>query len=274
VATPAPAAKPIPVEKPFLWRVDGKNGPTYLFGTIHVGVNAETELPPSVWKAFNEAKVFAMEADLGKIDYGKVMALSQMPAGDKLSKHLSKEQFDLLLKLSGTPAAQLDSMQPWFSMIAVLQRAAAEFMITAMDLVFQKKASEQKKRLVYLEAADDQMEIIAKSLDAKVLARSLDQMIKEKKTTLDDLKQQIRDLMAAYRKGDTSYDFTKDSGLTGPALLEKILYERNRNWMPEIEKLVAEGNAFIAVGAMHLIGEKSVLDLLDKKGIKAVRIEK
>ncbi len=49
-------------------------------------------------------------------------------------------------------------------------------------------------------------------------------------------------------------------------MLESILYNRNRNWIPKIETQITKEITFIAVGAAHLGGDKGVLNLLRKKG--------
>jgi uncharacterized protein YbaP (TraB family) len=47
---------------------------------------------------------------------------------------------------------------------------------------------------------------------------------------------------------------------------ENFLNQRNKNWIPEIEKLISSQKTFIAVGAGHLPGEFGVIELLRKKG--------
>lgn len=48
------------VEQPFLWRVDGAAGPSYLFGTIHAGVSIR-DLPTIVGDSLLESNAFVME---------------------------------------------------------------------------------------------------------------------------------------------------------------------------------------------------------------------
>jgi uncharacterized protein YbaP (TraB family) len=42
--------------------------------------------------------------------------------------------------------------------------------------------------------------------------------------------------------------------------------------VPELEQLHASGGGFVAVGAMHLIGKRSVLDLLRQRGYQVTRL--
>ncbi len=56
--------------------------------------------------------------------------------------------------------------------------------------------------------------------------------------------------------------------------VEVLLDERNKNWIPKIEKAINEKPSFIAVGGGHLGGKNGVLNLLKAKGykVKAIRL--
>ena len=59
-----------------------------------------------------------------------------------------------------------------------------------------------------------------------------------------------------------------------PKVAEALLYNRNANWANWIKtRLDQPGTVFIAVGAGHLAGAKSVQDLLTQKGIKVTRVK-
>ena len=47
---------------------------------------------------------------------------------------------------------------------------------------------------------------------------------------------------------------------------EVLLLQRNRNWIPVMQGLMAEETVFFAVGAGHLAGEEGVIALLRKAG--------
>ena len=53
----------------------------------------------------------------------------------------------------------------------------------------------------------------------------------------------------------------------------ELLDDRNKNWIPKIEKLIAKKRTFIAVGAGHLGGPKGVIQLLRKEGYTLTPIE-
>jgi uncharacterized protein YbaP (TraB family) len=202
-----------------------------------------------------------------------MMEKAMLPEGEKLSNTLSKEQMKLLSDLSGMPEMQLEQFKPWFASIAMLQKAMASVSTVGMDLVFQRKAKEANKRVLYLEEADAQIDMIIDAIDGATLKEALDSMVKEGITTDKALIAKLKELIAAYKTGDDKFDFAKFSGYTDEKLMEKILYRRNRNWIPMIESIVSEGNGFVAVGVMHLLGKHSVIELLSQKGLKATRVD-
>ena len=52
-----------------------------------------------------------------------------------------------------------------------------------------------------------------------------------------------------------------------PMLYQRLLVERNKNWMPKIEALFARtGRALVVVGAAHLVGPDGVVAMLKAKG--------
>ena len=50
-------------------------------------------------------------------------------------------------------------------------------------------------------------------------------------------------------------------------MYQRLLVDRNRNWLPKIEALFArKGRAFVVVGAAHLVGPDGLLAMLKAKG--------
>ena len=53
---------------------------------------------------------------------------------------------------------------------------------------------------------------------------------------------------------------------------EQMVFARNADWIPKLEKMFASGNVFVVVGADHLSGPRGVVALLEKRGFKLTRI--
>ena len=50
------------------------------------------------------------------------------------------------------------------------------------------------------------------------------------------------------------------------AFLDKLLWQRNEKMVQRLKPLFDEGKVFVAVGAMHLPGEKGILRRLEQQG--------
>jgi uncharacterized protein len=61
--------------------------------------------------------------------------------------------------------------------------------------------------------------------------------------------------------------------LEAPALMKRLLTDRNQRWVPKIEELArGEQNAIVIVGAGHLPGKQGVIELLKQKGLKVTQL--
>jgi uncharacterized protein YbaP (TraB family) len=96
--------------------------------------------------------------------------------------------------------------------------------------------------------------------------------------------QHARAMLDAYVAGDESKILAISAGERDHALahgytvaeydqeMQELLYDRNASWITAIEQLHADGGGFVAVGAMHLVGPRSVLDLLGRNGYRITRL--
>ena len=75
------------------------------------------------------------------------------------------------------------------------------------------------------------------------------------------------DWMAERHMPDLKLDEVNDR------LMADLLDGRNAAWLPRLLPVVAEGNAFVAVGALHLVGESGLIAALEREGYTATRLE-
>jgi uncharacterized protein YbaP (TraB family) len=53
---------------------------------------------------------------------------------------------------------------------------------------------------------------------------------------------------------------------------QRLLYDRNARMLERMQLQLKTGAAFIAVGALHLYGEKGLLNLLERDGYRLTRV--
>ena len=272
---PAPKDPSLVLARPLLWAAakDGKT--TYFLGTMHLGVDAESRLPEIVWKDFDAAPSFAMETDLKSPEAAKMQTDMKRKKGT-LHEELGPEYWKKLEDALGAPvAAQLDGMKTMVPATLLSMKGLPQTL--PMDGVLREKAEGAHKKLVFLEDASKDEAILEKWMDAKALKEILDD--------LDGGEQRQKDMLAAYIAGDDQKllalsDDEKKAALAHgytaadyEAQMKDLLYDRNASWIPALEKLHKDGGGFVAVGAMHLIGPKSVLELLAKDGFTVTRVD-
>jgi uncharacterized protein YbaP (TraB family) len=90
------------------------------------------------------------------------------------------------------------------------------------------------------------------------------------------VKQDFGGMLDAWSRGDVkgiARTFDHDLS-TSPELRDSLIRQRNANWSKWIEQRMEQpGEVLIAVGAGHLAGPYSVLEMLRKDGYKIRRVE-
>lgn len=265
------APKKDPIKKPLFWSIEKDGKTSYALGTIHVGVDAEARLPDLVWTKLDTAPTFAMETDLTDPALQKVLECVKC----SLRKDLGEKHWKKLEDTIGADvAARLDGMKPMVAATMMSMRGLPN--TTQMDTLLLARAQNKHKKIVYLEKAEHEAAILEKWMNLKAL-----------KAMLDDVEagaKQTQEMLEAYVTGDDVKMVALSDGEKANALkhgyteaeynesMQDMLYGRNAAWIEPIEKLHAEGGGFVAVGAMHLVGPKNVLAMLEAKGYKITRI--
>jgi uncharacterized protein YbaP (TraB family) len=250
---------------PMLWEVQGAHGPSYLFGTIHAGFQADRDLPAWVWDKLDAADTFIMELDPTTIPIVEMAKLGQLPEGKSLDQMLGEKDFAVLVRLLETSAESLKRLQPWAALLLVTQRLYPT--PVPLDLALRDRAVAKGKNLVYLESWKLQAEIIA-MMDVEDLRDLLDAKGKGRV--------QLEALVAAYRAGD--FDKLAAIGLDpeeiakNPARNARLLDDRNRAWIGTLVPHLERGGAFVAVGALHFAGEHGLIELLRERGYVLTRV--
>ena len=78
----------------------------------------------------------------------------------------------------------------------------------------------------------------------------------------------------AWKSGDSQglHSIMNQSFADHPKQYERLVLQRNKNWLPVLEKILKENElTLVVVGAGHLVGPQSVVELLKNKGYKVVQ---
>jgi len=265
--------------KSSVWKVSKGNDHIYIGGTVHILPASEFPLPTEFNEAYNKSDSIVLETKLPdagdtafqmkmmqKMSYGNGKTI-----GDFLSKR-THQQLGKYISGLGVDIAMFERFKPGVlvTMLAMIEAQHAQLSGEGVDIFYSKQASRDSKGIAYLESADFQMNMIA-----EMGAGNEDRFIKSNLEQMKDFKSMFLGLLKAWRAGDEQQlnKLAIKPMLDDPKTIRTLLTDRNRNWVPHIERMFA-GNGkssdkeFVLVGVAHLIGDKNLLALLKAKGYR------
>jgi len=94
--------------------------------------------------------------------------------------------------------------------------------------------------------------------------------IKRNLAELNNYNDIFKGLLTAWREGDTdtlNKVAVENMQKNDPETYKQLLKDRNNNWLPKVEAMFNnDSSEFVLVGAGHLVGQDSLLTLLENKG--------
>jgi uncharacterized protein YbaP (TraB family) len=263
-------------EKSLLWQVSRDDKSIFLLGSIHYLRKENYPLNPTILKALDASKRLVLEIDLNSISAETAQRVTLDKAmyrdGSTLMQNVSDETYQLAARRAtelGLDMRILNPMKPWFAaltMIAVkLQKMGLDPRL-GVDRYLAERAKSSGKPTGGLETLEFQLGIFD-----QLSHREQEMMLRETAGELERLDNNMNDIVKSWLSGDS--DRLMTLMLAGmqeyPELYEKVLIERNRRWLVDIEKLLQqESGAMVVVGAAHLLGKQSVIEMLKEKGYR------
>lgn len=263
---------------PALWKVADEDTTIYLFGTVHVLPEGIEWYDATIADALTGSDIIVTEIPMDKGSEAEMQQLTMtkglLPPGTTLRSLLTPEQTETYvgaLAKIGAPAEAFDPFKPWLagltlSLIPLMQQGYSPE--SGVEKVLLAKAADKPKGA--LETAEFQLGIFdGMATEAQV------SFMMEAATGIDDVKPMLDRMVSEWAKGDAEQlAAIMNEQMSDPAVAEALLYNRNANWAEWIgERLDQPGTVFIAVGAGHLAGARSVQDYLAEKGLTVSRVK-
>jgi len=259
-------------EKGILWRIEGAaNQPSYLLGTIHSDDVRVTNVPASVAQAFQQADSFSGEIEM---DLPNLMQASQatlLSDGQSLEQLVGAslyKQTVQLLAAYGMPELVVQRMKPWAA-AATLSLPRPQTGIF-LDMALYHQAAAAGKRVYGLETIAEQvgaLESMSPELQVTMLRDAVAQH--------HQVEQLIEQLITAYLRRDlkalesiSNAAMQDGDDRVAEMFSTEVVDRRNYRMLERMQPRLREGNAFVAVGALHLPGDKGLLNLLRNKGYR------
>jgi uncharacterized protein YbaP (TraB family) len=263
----------------FMWKVEGPGGSAYLLGSLHVLTADSYPLSATINKAFAESMTLVEEVDIDETNDPMIMmaALSKamLTDGRTLEQIIRPELFAEVkarAEKAGLPIMAIQRMKPWLvalTLMAPTLQAAGFKPELGIDRHFFDRAKDSGMKRQALETMAfqiDQFDALPPKLQEDLL-----------KSTLEDLDAEVsgvKEMALAWTFGDVAAieKLTLASLKEAPELYQRLLVDRNRNWMPHVEACIKNGSGcFIVVGAAHLVGPDGLPALLIQKGYKVTQ---
>jgi uncharacterized protein YbaP (TraB family) len=262
-----------------LWEVRGAHNTVYLLGSIHVLRATDYPLAAPLLAAYDRSQAIVMEIDLDDLDVGRlqadVLASALLRQGSSLPRVMGAQAYARARADAGRLHVDLstyDRYAPWFVAQAIteLQLAQLGFQSqSGIETYFLARARADHKPVSGLETVADQLAVLARmpvELQTDYLLSSL--------ADAAELPAQLDAMVAAWQHGDSRWfraEIAHEFG-SEPRLYDSLLAGRNRRWLPKIEALLHDTRDYLViVGTGHLVGPRSVIDLLRRDGIDATQ---
>ena len=272
-----------------LYRISG-NGlekPSYVVGTYHLAPASFVDSIPGAREAFASVEQVCGELDMRDLQApGNVVKMTdamRIPDGKSLKELLSEDEMARLnaymRSVMGvdftnpmidmqmgkfTPAAVMTQLQ-----IVQYMKVTPGFNPAALiDVYFQNEAAKARKPVIGFENVDFQVSVLYKGSSLERQKEQLFCMVGNPEKTL----QTVKDIANAYFAQElakleqlANEDMDGDCGST-PEEKDALIYNRNADWAEKIPAIIGEKPTLFVVGALHLPGERGLLQLLKNKG--------
>jgi uncharacterized protein YbaP (TraB family) len=288
----AEEAAKTPNGEAMLWKIEGNGAPepSYLLGTIHMTDERVATLSGPVRQVLSTVKTVALEiANVGdkqamQAELGKRPDLMVLKGGS-LWDYMSPEMQEIIsrqLEQVGIPQAVAGRLQPWLPAMTLAvslcetQRNQAGHLV--LDQAVEAYAKAQGAQIVGLESAIEQFAIMSgMPLESQAMflidaAKMRDQVNDLNETMIQAYLDRKVTWFIPLSKAIAKEEQTAAQKAAEADFMGALIDKRNATMAERAEAMLRNGNALIAVGALHLPGEQGLVALFRKQGFTVTAV--
>lgn len=267
----------VPTDMSLLWRIDGGNlkHPSYLFGTMHLIQEEFWYFPDELTQRIEHSDKLVLEI-AGIPTPAESIALITLTEGSFFDFFLPEQLDSIYTFLNEHLGLNKELVDLSFSNLkpfALVQLVTAQKFgskTKSYEISISQIANDKEIENIGLETAAEQIEIFD-SLSNETQAEMVMQVIREFEESGKEL-DVMQELYRRQRIDSLYLMIQSQAGEFGPTEAQ-LLDNRNKNWIPKIEKIIKKNKTFIAVGAGHLYGENGIIELLKKENYVLTAIQ-
>lgn len=259
-----------------VWAIHGDHNTVYLAGSVHLLKANDSRLPAAFDRAYGGSKALVMELDVSKVDQmqaaGWMLEHGMLKEGTSLRATIGEDRYRRVsaeAERLGVPMEAADMLQPWALGLQLLEMQYMQLGFDPQQGVeqqLQHRAQTDGKPISGLETMEEQLGVL-QTMSYSDQARFLDMVV----TEMHDVESETNSVVNAWRTGDAAKlsALLSDEYKSFPALYRVLVTDRNKRWVPQIEKLLhGSQDYFVIVGALHLVGDGGLLELMRRDGYK------
>lgn len=279
VVLPRPARAAGRYTDGLLWRVHKPDvDPSHVFGTLHAGDPRLEPLPPPVLEAFAQSRSLMLEYVADQYGRQRFLEAALYLDGRTLEQDIGHEHFERAVAAMdpiGLPRDVIGKLKPW-SVLLNLRISRQPAGAVPPDAQLFALARKRRMQVSQIENVEEQVFTFDEMRPASQIA--LLKHFLENRAELDLLAERT---LQAYVARDLQgiWDAQRDYALRHPEialhhaeLMKRVVLDRSVVMAFRMQRELRRGRAFVAVGALHLYGERGVLALLEEDGYRVERV--
>jgi uncharacterized protein YbaP (TraB family) len=266
-------------DRGLLWRVTKKGvAPSHVYGTIHVADARLEELPAAVRRRFDAAKSLMLEFVPDAYTRERFLEASMFLDQQTLEQKIGAEDFERAVEFLapiGLPREVVNKLKPW-GVLLNLRNPKRPMQADSLDQQLMRLARARRLPLSQIEGVEEQIFTFDEfPMESQVA------LLKHSLAHRDELAELAERTLDAYLEGDlaTIWRLREQFGARYPqiashqaVMTKRVVHDRSVVMAFRMQRELRRGDAFVALGALHLYGEKGVLALLEEDGFRSARV--
>jgi uncharacterized protein YbaP (TraB family) len=262
-----------------LWRVQRAGvAPSHVFGTLHAADARLADLPQPVRAAFDGSRVLMLEYVADGYARERFLEAAMFLDHRTLASVIGAEDFERAwrqLEPAGLTREFVNKLKPW-GVLLNLRSSWQPAAVASPDAQLHALARGRRMPVVQVEEVEEQVFTFDElPMDSQVallrhgLARRADLEALAERTLQTYL---ARDLAGLWRLQEASAQRYPEIASHHAALVKRVVLDRSVVMAFRMRRELRRGRAFVALGALHLYGERGVLALLQQDGYHVRRV--